>query len=221
MIAYRFTGEWYIYVKDDAEMCTGRMPAPSTHEHGRNESSMSLPPQKPSPVHTRGRNWTNPEDKLLIQAYGAPYHDKQKSWKAIASNIPSRSEKQCQLRWDTLLKNYKKEHFNQGRSKEEYFEDLLSGRISCGQAESSQRDHLQERAGESWKKRKTPEIDVAQDCHCKRERLFEVHETTSILQIAERILKILERFLELKELEDERKTSGAEQATSQGYFPHP
>jgi hypothetical protein len=218
MIAYWYTGEWYINVKDDAEMCTGRMPAPSTHEHGRNESSMSLPPPKTLLVYSRGRNWTNPEDKLLIQARGDPNRNKEKSWEDIASNIPGRTGDQCRLRWDTLLRNYRNEHRDQGRSKEEYFDLLLSGRISCGQAESSQRDHLQERAGESWKKRKTPEIDVAQDCHCKRERLFEVHETTLILQ---RILKIHGRFLELKELKYERKTSGAEQATSQGNFRHP
>lgn len=202
-------------------MCTGRLFVPPTHEHGRNESSMSLPPQKPPSVQIRRRNWTNPEDIRLIRNHGAPYHMNEKSWTDIASNIPGRSGDQCRLRWDTLLRNYRKVHLNQGRSKEEYFEGLLSGRISCGQAELSQRDQLQERTGESWQKRKALESDVAQDNHCKRERLFEVHETTSLLQIAERILKVQERRLELKELKYERKTSGAEQVTSQGNFPRP
>ena len=203
-------------------MCTGRIFAPPTHEHGRNESSMNLPPQNPSSVQSRGKNWTNLEDKLLIQAHGAPYNRrKNRNWTDIASNIPGRTGGQCRLRWDTLLKNYKKEHLNQGRSEEEYFKDLLSGRISCGQGESSQRDHPQERAGESCKKRKTLESDVAQDCHCKRERLIEVHEITSILQLVQRILKIQESILELKEIKYGRKSSGAEQATSQGNFPHP
>ena len=37
---------------------------------------MSLPQRKPSSVQTTGKNWANPEDKLLIQAHSAPYRRK-------------------------------------------------------------------------------------------------------------------------------------------------
>lgn len=63
----------------------------------------------------RSKNWTHEETFKLIESRLQPSLNKRKpEWEAISVQIPGRTGKQCQQRWDTVVRPYKriKRHYD-------------------------------------------------------------------------------------------------------------